>query len=438
MMGSIRKILTVALAAALVLCAGWWVWGRGGGGVGGAVTVRFWNGFTGPDGRTMLRMVKRFNRENPDVHVLMQRMDWATYYNKLFVAGMGERAPEVFVIHVANLPRFHRAKFIHPVDDLAAADGGFDARSLDASCWDAVAFGGRHLGIPLDVHPQGLYYNKRLFREAGIVDEAGRARPPTNREEFLDAAERMTKDLDGDGRPDQWGFAFTHILNNFQTLMPQFGGSYFGADGSCTLEDPRNVEALAFGVELIRGRRCAPPPEDMHAWIGFRQGKVAMVFEGVYMLQALLRQKDLDFGGAPIPVLGRRAGTHADSHTLCIRAGLDERRVEASWRLTRFLSDNSLEWSGGGQVPVRTALRTTREFAAMDVQSQYARQMPYLNFPPRVPFLFEFRSEFNRALERALRGRATPAEALADAARKTRDVIERDRRMYAGRAEGGP
>ena len=55
----------------------------------GALTLRFWNGFTGPDGRTMLGLVKRFNEQNPDVHVVMQRMEWGTYYNKLFVANLG-------------------------------------------------------------------------------------------------------------------------------------------------------------------------------------------------------------------------------------------------------------------------------------------------------------------------------------------------------------
>ncbi|MFY8052261.1 MAG: ABC transporter substrate-binding protein, partial [Armatimonadaceae bacterium] len=55
-------------------------------------TVRFWNGFTGPDGRTMLGLVRKFNAENPDIHVVMQRMDWGTFYNKLFVAGLGGRA----------------------------------------------------------------------------------------------------------------------------------------------------------------------------------------------------------------------------------------------------------------------------------------------------------------------------------------------------------
>src|SRR5271170_2863571 len=67
------------------------------------ITLRFWNGFTGPDGRTMLAIIKRFNQQNPDIHVVMQRMEWATMYNKLFVAGLGGRAPEVFVIHTDTL-----------------------------------------------------------------------------------------------------------------------------------------------------------------------------------------------------------------------------------------------------------------------------------------------------------------------------------------------
>ena len=64
------------------------------------------------------RMVQRFNAANPDVQVVMQRMDWATYYNKLFVAGLGGgRAPEVFVLQTHSIPRFAQASFVRPVDD---------------------------------------------------------------------------------------------------------------------------------------------------------------------------------------------------------------------------------------------------------------------------------------------------------------------------------
>ncbi len=49
--------------------------------------LRFWHGFTGKDGEVMLELVRRFNRENADIEITVQRLPWGTYYNKLFVAG---------------------------------------------------------------------------------------------------------------------------------------------------------------------------------------------------------------------------------------------------------------------------------------------------------------------------------------------------------------
>src|SRR5438477_8812075 len=125
------------------------------------VSLRFWNGFSGPDGRTMLAIVKQFNAENPDVYVTMQRMDWGTYYNKLFVAGLGHRAPDVFVIHTDSLARFRRANFVRAVDDLTQ-DGTIDAGDIDANVWQGVQHQGRNWAVPLDIHLLGMFYNRTL------------------------------------------------------------------------------------------------------------------------------------------------------------------------------------------------------------------------------------------------------------------------------------
>src|SRR5262249_24893659 len=177
----------------------------------------------GPDGRTMLAIVKRFNRENPDVHVVMQRADWGTLYNKLFVAGLGGRAPEVFVVHTDTLARFIQADFGRNVDDLAGP-GGIDSSDLDDNVWRAVDFGGHHVAIPLDIHVIGLYFNKALFKEAGIIDAAGNAKPPVNRGEFIEDLHRLR------GSDQQWGFVFTWLRTNFYTLMSQNGGKIFADD----------------------------------------------------------------------------------------------------------------------------------------------------------------------------------------------------------------
>ena len=76
------------------------------------------------------------------------------------------------MIHTDTLARFRLANFLRPMDDLTGA-GGIDANDIDANVWNAVEFDGRHYAIPLDCHLLGLYYNKKLFRDAGIVDAVG-------------------------------------------------------------------------------------------------------------------------------------------------------------------------------------------------------------------------------------------------------------------------
>jgi len=395
-------------------------------GMGGKVTIRFWNGFTGPDGRTMLRMVKRFNRENPDVHVMMQRMDWGTYYNKLFVAGLGGRAPEVFIVHAGNIQRFMQANFVRSIDDLINGEHRIDETDLFENIWEVVEKDGQHFGLPLDVHPLGMYYNKKLFREAGIVDDKGEAKPPESREEFLDALTRLTRDIDGDGKIDQWGYVFTWFRTNLYTMMRQWGGSFFTEDKSrCIMNAPENVEALQFCIDLIHKRNLVPSPENFDSWIGFRQGKVAIAFEGIYMLSDLTKQKDIEFGAAPLPLLGKKPAAWAESHTICIKSEIEGKRLDAAWRFAKYLSDNSLDWAEGGQIPVRKSLRNSERFQHMEAQWQFAQEIPYVSYVPRVTFIFEFLSEFDTAVEIALRGTLPAKEALDRAVENINKIIPR-------------
>ena len=392
------------------------------------VTLRFWNGFTGPDGRTMLNLVKRFNEKNPNIHVLMQRMDWATYYNKLFVAGLGHRAPEVFVLQSRAIQRFAKAGYCRANDDLISGADGIDVNDIDSNVWDAVVQQGKHYALPLDVFPMGMYYNRKLFKEAGIVDAKGEAKPPATREEFMEAMRKITKPASGKD-PAKWGFVFTNMESNAYTIMRQFGGEFFSPDyAKCNVNQPENVEALQLCADLIRKYHYAPSPENFDAWIGFRQGNVGMVFEGIYMLADLQKQKDLDFAGAPVPLIGTHNATWADSHTLCMRSDLEGAELKAAWKFEKFLSDNSLDWADGGQVPVRKSLRATDRFRKMTIQSEFAKQIPYVAYVPRLNFVFEYLKEYSTGIEKGLRGTQTPKEALDLTTKQIDDIIAEEKK----------
>ncbi len=442
-------LLFVGLLAACVTLYAARERARGAGGLGAGaaevVELTFWNGFTGPDGRVMLGLVRKFNEENPDVRVMMQRLPWGTYYNKLMVAAVDDRGPEVFVVQSGMMTRMARAGFLEEVE--VRADGPIDEALLsdiDKTLLDRARPRGEEegkeaplLGVPLDVWPQGMFLNAEMLREAGWVKPDGSLRIPTRGEEFIELARAMRSDVDGDGVVETWGFAISHWQNNFMTIVPQFGGRLEDERGRPTLDDAGNVAALEWMVSLFGKHEVAPSPEGgVAGWVGFRQRRVGMVFDGIYMLGDLKRLEGHPYVGAAIPQMGPQRGTLADSHVLSVRRGLGERERQAAWRFVRFLSDHGVEWSDAGQVPARRSVRESEAFARMQVQNAFAQQLDAVMYPPKTPSIAQLTLKLGLAVEQALRERKSPAEALGEAQRDYLEYLERDaRERRVGRAD---
>ena len=424
------KIKLTIIAVLLLAVLYWAMLDSGSSSIGSdKIEIKFWNLFNGPDGTTMLKMVKRFNEENPDITVRMQRMKLATYYNKIFVAGLGNRTPDVFVVHSGQVERFKSAKLLRPITDLLESENGISIDDFAPRALEAVSRDGEMYGVPLDTHMLGMYYNNELLRQTGFVDESGNPKPPTNLEEFLAVLKANTYDKN-------WGFTFTWLRTNLFSIMSQYGGEFFNEDYSqCTLNAPENVAALAMCADIVNKYKYSPTPgtEQSEGWIGFCQGRIAIAFEGIYMLPELNRMDTLDFSAAPLPVLGTQKAAWADSHVLCISKDIDGKRRQAAWRLIKFLSDNSLDWAKGGQVPVRKSLLESDTFKSMEIQSVFAQQLPYIRYMPRVPFGGDFCAELDVAAEKALRGTVTAQEALDIATANMNKVIKR----YKDREEFG-
>lgn len=387
---------------------------------GGKTEIGFWNGFTGPDGKTMDALVRRFEHENPDVSVALQVIPWGTYYDKVTLSLAFGGAPDLFVIHAARISEFADFGVLRPVQDLVAGDKNpLQAADFADVPWNASFYKGAQYGLPLDVHPIGLYYNRDLFAQAGIQ------KPPTTWDEFLAAAKTTT-------HGDTWGFVYTNQRSNFVTFAAQFGGGVLTPDlQHSAMSEPATIEAAHQMRDLIYKHKVAPKPEGVDAWLAFRQGKAAMAMEGVYMKTSLEEQKGLNYAGAPVPLFGTKPAAWGGTHNLCLpndsdpRQKRDPKRVQAAWRLARFLSDNSLAWAEGGQVPARKAVAASPEFAALPVQAQFAKQLPYVVYEPLTPRANALWPFADPAIEAVLIDLQTPEAAFTDATRRINQVLER-------------
>jgi multiple sugar transport system substrate-binding protein len=163
-----------------------------------------------------------------------------------------------------------------------------------------------------DYSPLVLFYNKKLFDEAGVAypDETW------TWDDLLAAAQQLTK-------PDgsQWGIQIPNSWGDWlwpRGMMPlifQNGGELISEDGTKTtgyLNSPETVEAIQWYVDLFKVHKVAPTKQDVESLAGqdlFQTGRVAMLWTGRWPLKDFLANSELSFGTAPLPQGKERANS---------------------------------------------------------------------------------------------------------------------------------
>lgn len=407
-----RTFLGIAAGAAIVAVLAGCGRAQASAAPGQPLELTFWNGFSGPDGVAMEKIVKQFNAEHPDIHVRMQIIPWATYYDKLTLGLAFGGAPDVFILHASRVPEYASHGALCQMDDLVKASK-LDPNDFMPKPWNATTWQGKRYALPLDCHPLGMYYNVDLFKQAGI------AKPPTTLQEFVDDAKRMT-------HGDHWGFAMTdtHLVGS--TFLYQFGGGVLTADNRrSALDTPQSLQAMNTLSGFIDKDKICPPPAGDDGWRGFQTGKVGMVFQGIWMISSLDEQKGLHYAAAPVPFFGPVRTVWANSHSMCMPAKTTEARKQAGWTFIHYLSDHSITWAQGGQVPVRLSILHSPAFQSLRIQREFAKQLPYVQYEPMAVIINQVDSFGDSAIDGCLNHVDAPAALLKDAARRVNNVLER-------------
>ena len=107
----------------------------------------------------------------------MTAIAWAEYFQKLPAAVSNGKAPEIGLMHNDDLATNAARQVIIPLDDVAGAEAD---RRRPGHRLAGRALQDKRYGIPLDVHPAGLFYNKTVLEKVGADPE----KPPTTGDEL--------------------------------------------------------------------------------------------------------------------------------------------------------------------------------------------------------------------------------------------------------------
>src|SRR3954465_7196908 len=150
-----------------------------------AVNLDFWNPFTGGDGPYLKKILDQFHTETPNVKVKFSTQK--DLYASLHAAKAANKLPQVSIVHLDAIPQNAADGIFTPIDDLITTLG-ISEKDFTADVWKNGLYKDHRYGVPLDTHPLSFYWNKALFRTAGLDPE----KPPTNKDEFLAAAKAIT------------------------------------------------------------------------------------------------------------------------------------------------------------------------------------------------------------------------------------------------------
>ncbi len=389
------------------------------------VNLAFWNGFTGGDGTVMKSIIDRFNAANPNIKVAMNVYEWADYYQKVPAAVSTGNGPDLGIMHVDQLATNAARNVVLPLDDVAASLGLNEA-DFSPPVWKAGVYQGKRYGIPLDVHPLGMFYNKTVLQRAGLDPD----KPPTNSTEYMAALEA----LKAKGIQGHWAtpFPFTGV-HQFQSLTWQFGGELFDEQGGRSkFNEQPGVEALTWLTELVRkgySPRNVAQDADL---VALQNGQNAFNWNGIWTINTLRQAKNLQWGVAPLPQIGSRPAVWGNSHNFVQfrQRGQDQNRLTAGKVFINYISQQSLEWAKGGQVPARKDIRESQGFKDLTEQAAIGTQIDNVHFAPAVAGIPDAMTVIETAVNEAILLRKEPAQALNDAANKADQLLEQNRKKY--------
>ncbi|MDX1524424.1 MAG: ABC transporter substrate-binding protein, partial [Anaerolineae bacterium] len=370
-------------------------------------------------------LTNKFNAEN-EAGITVERLggsEWGTYYDALNTTFAGGEPPDVAVMHGSNLPDYATRGLLRPLDE------DFKASGVDPSDWtaparSAVTNGGQLYGVPFDLHANLWHVNVDLFKEAGLVDDAGNPILPTSREEFFEQAQIM-KDTTGKDYFATDASQFPIGVRIMFTLVWQQGSDLISPDGTAgTVDTPEAAEALDFMLEMFE-QGYANPEFNYDASQGaFLNGDVAVLHNGTWAVDQYNREAPFEYRAMDFPTLYDSPAVWANSHMWVIPRQADESRYLASEVFLKFLNDHVGDWSAGtGHLAPRQSVLAGEQLANVPQRDNYAETASIAQLVPAIVNWQAVEDILKEELEATWLTGKDPAQALADAEARINDQL---------------
>lgn len=255
---------------------------------GKPINIEYW---TWNEGDPAIEMAKDYQKIYPNVKIKVVNQPWDDYWTKLPLSLKGKNGPAIFNIHNSQnaLLMPYLAPYDIPVKDLEA-----DFTSVQPHVNDDKVY-----YIDSMINTGNIYYNKKLWQEAGLSDQD----VPKTWEQFREVAKKLTKSENG--KITQAGFNYNDETYSalFEGLNYQKGTLLFKDDKTTVNYDNKTTkENMQFLLDLYDVDKVGSKDFGAESSQSFGNGQSAMVYKwGWYLNELKTNYPDIEFGVFPTP-----------------------------------------------------------------------------------------------------------------------------------------
>ena len=358
--------------------------------------------------RLMRETLQSFREEYPGFEFNYEPIP-GNYTEKMQLMLGTKTAPDVFYLKAMTAPSYIKFDVLEPLDSYLGNDTSFEKEDYFPALLSAFEEDGVQYGIPKDFNPYVLFYNPELFAKSGIEHT------PQNWQELEELAGQLTKDLDGDGKVDQYGLVIEPSIEMLMIFVYQNGGSFQKASGELGITEPAFIEALQFYYGLYEKGIASIPTDVGVGWNGdaFGRGKAAMVFSGGWLIPFLEdNYPRLQYGVDFLPA-GKERSTIAFTTAYVMPKA--SRNKEDAWILMSYLSstDAMAKASEGFALPSRKSAVKQLKLDQDSVFGTFIRSAEFAR-PFQVSYLERWYNDSNSMLQSIFFTGKDPEEALKE------------------------
>ena len=386
----------------------------------------------GPITKIIDGLAAAFEKENPGIK--LKPIYTGTYQDsitKALTAVKSGEPPVTSILLSTDMFTLIDEDAIVPFDDLIKTpEDQAWLKSFYPAFMENSQTGGKTWGIPFQRSTVVLYYNKELFREAGLDPN----KPPQNWAEQVSYAQKLTK-RDASGNVTTWGIqipssGFPYWL--FQALAIQAGTNLMNSAGTQTYYDrPEVIEGLTYWVDLVNKYKVHPQgivewgttPKD------FFEKKVAMMWTTTGNLTNVRNNAKFDFGVAMLPA-GKQRGSPTGGGNFYLFKKSTPAQRDAAFKFIKWVTTpgRAAQWGiDTGYVAVRPDAWETpamKTYVAGFPAAAVARdQLPYAKAELSTHDNQRVTKALNDGLQAALTGTKTPEAAMKDAQREAERLL---------------